>query len=478
MIRYEFQGKIAVITGASKDEVEIVIPTELEGRPVSKIEAQALTEMPNLKKVVIPKTVKVIGPYAFASCPLLSEVVLEEGLETIEDWAFISCNIDNIELPKSIKSIGPNAFLGNMVKGKIDEFLKERDEHKVLGHSNGHCAAFPIELMEARESINSEIIASRARYVDEQFDKISTGELTSKDLDIPFYFDGDEFMVAVWHKKEMPNITFEVAGESKPLMGMYSEADPDFLVLKINVLANKNLVSTFSIKTPYLESVMIQNKEVETIVKDGLNYVFVKAQIQEANYGTGNYDREFAINQFSELAAKFETQFKNKLITEDQHDEIRDAIDQAVINVTQGFLSQIDGCPKWTYLINLKRKMEDDPTVDQIKLSEYVFNHTVEYYNELGSIYSLIDIIWGHLDEHVAKIEELTGMTIVEAAAKYDIQMINQNLEPISEEEAASYQANFMTLDTNYNLHGDFLIYIYKEMQKLQNRFGLFAFQA
>ena len=478
MIRYEFQGKIAVITGASKDEVEIVIPTELEGRPVSKIEAQALTEMPNLKKVVIPKTVKVIGPYAFASCPLLSEVVLEEGLETIEDWAFISCNIENIELPKSIKSIGPNAFLGNMVKGKIDEFLKERDEHKVLGHSNGHCAAFPIELMEARESINSEIIASRARYVDEQFDKITTGELTSKDLDIPFYFDGDEFMVAVWHKKEMPNITFEVAGESKPLMGMYSESDPDFLVLKINVLANKNLVSTFSIKTPYLESVMIQNKEVETIVKDGLNYVFVKAQIQEANYGTGNYDREFAINQFSELAAKFETQFKNKLITEDQHDEIRDAIDQAVISVTQGFLSQIDGCPKWTYLINLKRKMEDDPSVDQIKLSEYVFNHTVEYYNELGSIYSLIDIIWGHLDEHVAKIEELTGMTITEAAAKYDVQMINQNLEPISEEEAASYQANFMTLDTNYNLHGDFLIYIYKEMQKLQNRFGLFAFQA
>ena len=51
MIRYEFQGKIAVITGASKDEVEIEIPTELEGKPVSKIEAQALTDMPTLKKV-------------------------------------------------------------------------------------------------------------------------------------------------------------------------------------------------------------------------------------------------------------------------------------------------------------------------------------------------------------------------------------------------------------------------------------------
>ena len=79
MIRYEFQGKIAVITGASKDEVEIEIPTELEGKPVSKIEAQAFTDMPTLKKVIIPKTVKVIGPYAFANCPMLSEVVYEEG---------------------------------------------------------------------------------------------------------------------------------------------------------------------------------------------------------------------------------------------------------------------------------------------------------------------------------------------------------------------------------------------------------------
>lgn len=478
MIRYEFQGKIAVITGASKDEVEIEIPAELEGRPVAKIEAQALSEMPSLRRVFIPKSVKVIEPYAFASCPQLSEVVLEEGLETIEDWAFISCNIESIELPKTIKSIGTNAFLGNMCKGMVEEFLKERDEHKILGHSNGHCAAFPIDLMEARESINSEIITSRSRYVDEQFDKITSGELTTKDLDIPFYFDGDEFMLAVWHKKEMPNITFEVAGESKPLIGMYSENDPDFLILKINVLANKNLVSTFSIKTPYLEGVMIQNKEVETIVKDGLNYCFVKAQIQEANYGTGNYDREFAIDQYSELAAKFETQFKNKLITEDQRDEIRDAIDAAVINTTQGFLAQIDGCPKWTYLVNIKRKMEDDPTVDQIKLSQYIFEHTVKYYNELGSIYSLMDIIWNHLDEHVAVIEELCGMSIVEVAAKYDIQLINANLEPITEEEAAAYQENFMTLDTNYNLHGDFLIYIYKEMQKLQNRFGLFAFQA
>ena len=477
MINYEIQGKMVVITGATKDEVGIEIPEVIEGCQVGKIETNAFVEMPKLKKVVLPKTVKVIGAYAFASCPLLSEVVLSEGLETIEDWAFISCNIESIELPKTIKSVGTNAFLGNICKEEVDKFMKEKDSRKVQGRSNGHCASFPMELMEARESINSDIIASRARYIDDQLDQIENGSLVDTDLDVPFYFDGDEFMVAVWHKKEMPDITFEVAGESKALMGVYSEVDPQFLVLRINVLAKGNLVSNFIIKTPYLEGVKVINKSVETLNKDGLNYCFVHAQIEEACYGNGNYDQEFAINQFNQLAGKFKTEFKNKLITQDQYEEITDAIDATVLNVTQGFLAQIDGAPKWTYLINLKRKLEDDPAYDQIKLQQYIFEHTVKYYNELHDIYSLREIAF-RLDEHVKAIEELTGTTLDELNKKYDISLTNAEGIDISEEEAASYEAKFLELDTNYVLHGDFLIYIYKEMSKLNSKYGLYAFSA
>ena len=65
--------------------------------------------------------------------------------------------------------------------------------------------------------------------------------------------------------------------------------------------------------------------------------------------------------------------------------------------------------------------MEDDPSVDQVKLSQYIFEHTVQYYNDLGSIYSLMDIFWEHLDEHVKAIEELTGLPIAEVAKKYDV---------------------------------------------------------
>ena len=477
MIRYEFQGRIAVITGATKDEEIIEIPEELEGKPVAKIEANAFVEMPKLKKVVIPKSVRVIGAYAFASCPVLDTVVLTEGLETIEDWAFISCNLDSIELPKSIKSIGTNAFLGNMCKEAIDKFIKDRDTHKMLGHSNGHCAAFPLELMEAKEGITSEIVASRARYIDDQFDKIDAGEMTQFDLDIPMYFDGSEFMMVVWHKKEMPNITFEVAGESKPLMGIYSESDPDFLVLKINVLANNNLVSSFFIKTPYLEGITFTSKNVENVLKDGINYAFIHVQCNQAAYGNGNYDREFAVNQFNELDAKFKTELKNKLITEDQYQEIRDAIDQQVINVTQGFLDQIDGAPKWTFLINLKNKLEDDEAFDRIKVSQYIFNHTVKYYNELHDIYSLMDIVF-NTEEHEKAIQELTGMNIYDLGKKYDLTLTDAQGIDITEEQANAYKDNFLQLETNYMLHGDFLVYIYKEMQKMLAKYALFAFSA
>ena len=93
MIKYEVQGKIAVATGSTKDDVTLTIPSNIDGYQLAKIEPNAFSEMGKLKKVIIPGSVKVIGGYSFANCPNLKEVVIEEGVEIIEDWAFISCNI-------------------------------------------------------------------------------------------------------------------------------------------------------------------------------------------------------------------------------------------------------------------------------------------------------------------------------------------------------------------------------------------------
>ena len=88
----------------------------------------------NLKKIVIPPSVKAIGFSSFAFCRQLEEVVTYPGLEAIADFAFEGCNklesfgfknglkiigcgafnlcsrLDNISFPESVISIGCRAF--------------------------------------------------------------------------------------------------------------------------------------------------------------------------------------------------------------------------------------------------------------------------------------------------------------------------------------------------------------------------------
>ena len=67
----------------------------------------------DLEKIVMPSSMKVIGPVAFAECPNLRKVTLNEGLEEIGDGAFLGAALmTKIELPSTLKNIGPMAFYG------------------------------------------------------------------------------------------------------------------------------------------------------------------------------------------------------------------------------------------------------------------------------------------------------------------------------------------------------------------------------
>lgn len=64
-----------------------------------------------LESVILPKSVKHIGPRAFADCDALSEVDMNEGLESIGGEAFRSCyNLFEIRIPNSVKTIAEGAF--------------------------------------------------------------------------------------------------------------------------------------------------------------------------------------------------------------------------------------------------------------------------------------------------------------------------------------------------------------------------------
>lgn len=67
-----------------------------------------------LKKVVFPATLKAIGAKAFLGRTCLTAIVLPENLEKIGDQAFYRCgtkdDLEQIYIPKGVKSIGSDAF--------------------------------------------------------------------------------------------------------------------------------------------------------------------------------------------------------------------------------------------------------------------------------------------------------------------------------------------------------------------------------
>ena len=102
--------------------LDVVIPSDIDGVPITSIGKSAFYQT-NIKSVVIPDSVKVIGDQAFFKIESLTQVDFGKGVETIGKSAFEQTGLEIILIPNSVKVIGEAAFkfIKNLVQLEIGE---------------------------------------------------------------------------------------------------------------------------------------------------------------------------------------------------------------------------------------------------------------------------------------------------------------------------------------------------------------------
>lgn len=93
------------------DDKEVVVPSEINGCPVTKIGEYAFFNCRFLKKVELPDSLISICQCAFYDCKSLKSIVLPKRLKTIKSYTFYSCtSLEKVEIPNSVTEIGIYAF--------------------------------------------------------------------------------------------------------------------------------------------------------------------------------------------------------------------------------------------------------------------------------------------------------------------------------------------------------------------------------
>lgn len=116
----------------------ISYPKSIEptGKWVVSIEERAIKWKHNLNNLNIPGFVKSIGNQAFLGCSSVESVVLGEGVTTIGNEVFGECkSLQYIEMPSSVISIGDEIFKGSTA---LNTIVVERESyaHKFLRDTN------------------------------------------------------------------------------------------------------------------------------------------------------------------------------------------------------------------------------------------------------------------------------------------------------------------------------------------------------
>jgi hypothetical protein len=101
----------------------IEIPTS-----ISTVSSNAFAHCEKLHEVILPNTIRKLDSTCFAWCYRLTEIDLPEGLTDILTYVFNSCNLENVVIPASIKTVSEKSF-GSISTLRTVTFKKSTDGH-------------------------------------------------------------------------------------------------------------------------------------------------------------------------------------------------------------------------------------------------------------------------------------------------------------------------------------------------------------
>ena len=115
-LKYVIEGDTVTITSCAEDASgELVIPTKIEGKSVTKIGNKDFVGpffmRDKLTSITIPNSVTSVGLMAFYDCTSLTSIKIGNGVTSIGNSAFFRCSsLTSITIPDSVTSIGDGAF--------------------------------------------------------------------------------------------------------------------------------------------------------------------------------------------------------------------------------------------------------------------------------------------------------------------------------------------------------------------------------
>ncbi|MBQ7203799.1 MAG: leucine-rich repeat domain-containing protein [Eubacterium sp.] len=110
-LTYSVSNDEVTITGYTGSPTKVLIPSKIDGYPVTAIGEQAFLGCSSLTSINIPNGVTSICVSAFNSCSSLTSVNIPNSVTSIGEHAFWGCSsLTSIDIPNSVTSIGAEAF--------------------------------------------------------------------------------------------------------------------------------------------------------------------------------------------------------------------------------------------------------------------------------------------------------------------------------------------------------------------------------